>query len=220
MGITITDEIEKIIDYIISKENPILYEGVVRKENKTGQLDNMYQREFAKYKDEIESYIPEPNKKTAEIFDYTTAAIRHMMFVCGINTTQARDVIIDEQIMSQAVWEKYFAPEFKIKIEKTDRDFPEVNAGYKIILSETICNQTYVVGENFEAVSPYVIWNKDDRGYDCGRYFKEKNVAFEKLYELICRKAYYEKERFFKKTSYYNSVNSINTFLKTKERER
>jgi hypothetical protein len=82
-----------------------------------------------------------------------------------------------------------------VEDKSKEQSLEESNAGYRIIQRESVLDSTWVVGENLNAVSPYVVWIQNDRGYDAGIYFQTQAGAEVKLYDNIARQAFRLREK-------------------------
>jgi hypothetical protein len=67
----------------------------------------------------------------------------------------------------------------------------ETIQGYTILESARVDDTTFVLGENPNAVNPYVVWTRDGDGlgYHWGHYFNTKAEGIECLYALALREA-------------------------------
>jgi hypothetical protein len=73
---------------------------------------------------------------------------------------------------------------------------PDIVQGYTIIESARVDDTTFVLGENPNAVNPYVVWTRDSdgQGYHWGHYFNTKADGIECLYAFALREAKLHKD--------------------------
>jgi hypothetical protein len=80
--------------------------------------------------------------------------------------------------------------------EASMKENTEIVQGYTIIESARVGDTIFVLGENPNAVNPYVVWTRDSdgQGYHWGHYFNTKADGIECLYAFALREARLHKD--------------------------